>query len=58
MKKFLSLLFFLLSLFSYGASIEWEIKEKPNLRNSDKIEDVIFTMSAILIGKSIYNGDS
>lgn len=55
MKKFLLLLFFILSLFSYGASIEWEIKEKPNLMNSDNIEDITFTVSAILIGKNIYN---
>ena len=40
MKRFLLLLFLVFSLVSYGASIQWEIKEKPSYSQSDDIEDV------------------
>ena len=55
MKKFLLLLFLVFGLVSYGASIQWEIKEKPSYSQSDDIEDVTFTVSAIIVGNGIYN---
>lgn len=55
MKKFLVFLFLCFSLFSYCASIRWEIKEKPSIIGNDSIEDVTFVVSAIIEGRGIYN---